>query len=75
MKKLLLLLLLSLGLISSADGTTRKANVDIDVRVFDSVILFEYEGSKFELPFCEFILESECKKSSIQPSGDTIKTE
>ena len=74
MKKLLLLLLLSLGLLSSADGHI-NANVDIDVRVFDSVILFEYEGSKFELPFCEFILKSECKKSSIQPSGDTIKTE
>ena len=50
----------------------------VEVQVLDSVISFEYDGSKYELPICigevsyEVSEVGKCKKSSVQPRIDTI---
>jgi len=50
----------------------------VEAQVLDSIISFEYDGSKYELPICigevtpEGPEANNCKKSSIQPTSDTI---
>jgi len=55
-----------------------RSETQVDARVIDSVISFKHDGSKYELPICigevthKSAEANNCKKSSIQPTSDTI---